>query len=260
MSITPQQHQVLRAIYEWRFVGRRIVGDKNSGNRQRFDGVPLYFLLAQFHEASFEFNAVREILEMKGLITPPGHSDYNDGSWELPDGRIITVKTRAIKNDPPDFVVFIGIRAVVYVDDEPIGDELDAQRIDLTKEGLEYIENANPRLEEKLNGDELRKLAERYVKTHGGVFPGVRPLARILGCPASSLSNAVKASTYLQARKAEANRDKKKARIGPLSRIDLDHHKQEREPDPDSRLEDLIAEQEADQRADSRQMRSRSRS
>lgn len=45
--------------------------------------------------------------------------------------------------------------------------------------------------------------AERHVKRHDNVFPGVKALARIVGCAPSTMLKAIENSTYLTARKAE---------------------------------------------------------
>ncbi len=56
--------------------------------------------------------------------------------------------------------------------------------------------------DKKWTCDAVRKDAEAYVKRHG--WPGRNRLAVALGAPESTVSKAVKRSSYLQARKAEA--------------------------------------------------------
>jgi hypothetical protein len=105
--------------------------------------------------------------------------------------------------------------------------------------------------------------AEKQVKEAcAGVFPGFRELARELGCEKrlSSLNNAIKSSTYLSARKAEYDKEREaKPREQQLSDLHLDQAVQSREPEPPDTLEQLIKEQEADQRNDTRMAKPQAR-
>jgi len=100
---------------------------------------------------------------------------------------------------------------------------------------------------------ELRDRAEHHVREIcGNVFPGVRKLARALGCEnrLASLQNAIKSSTYLKARIAERDDNRKKnERVGPLTEVHLDQVAQSTEPNPSETetLDDLIADQAADE-------------
>jgi hypothetical protein len=51
---------------------------------------------------------------------------------------------------------------------------------------------------------DARKLAEDHVRAHGGVFPSVKLLAEIVGCSRRTIDKAILKSSYLKARKAEA--------------------------------------------------------
>lgn len=106
----------------------------------------------------------------------------------------------------------------------------------------------------------LRQRAEEYVKRRSNVFPGVRPLARSLKCPESSLHKAIKGSSYLKARQKEHEHQKGgKLEYSPLTEVHTDSITQRTEPDPAQSLEELVAEQEADRRNDERRRRERLR-
>jgi hypothetical protein len=112
--------------------------------------------------------------------------------------------------------------------------------------------------QERESRESLRSRAEEHVKqVCGGIFPGVRPLARALGCEKrlSSLNNAIRSSKYLRARQAEYDADRKATcREKRLTETHLDSVRQSTEPDP---LEALIEEQAADRRDDERLARIR---
>lgn len=88
----------------------------------------------------------------------------------------------------------------------------------------------------------------------------------------SSLSNAIKESAYLKARKAEYDSEhRRKARQEPMTDVILDRTSQQVEPDPlaaaaqaeaarrDAEQERLIAEQQNEMDADERQAKARRR-
>lgn len=254
-KLPDHQYQVLRAIYDWRVTGRRAVEGKKRGQIEVFDGVPIYFIQAQFEGSEIDVKTTHRLLEIKKLVQPPGHSAHYDGAWELPDGRVVAARTRAFENDPHSFVIICALRTDLYLDGCLIKRSLDHRRTDLTDAGLELIENAPHHIQKGQSRIELRKRAECYVKSQGDIFPGVRALAKILTCPESSLSNAIKDSTYLRARKAEHQKRIRTASTQTLSEYDFDQLKQSTEPDPSDALDDLVAEQQADLRKDSRRSR-----
>ncbi|MFG0243083.1 MAG: hypothetical protein ACF8R9_09890 [Phycisphaerales bacterium JB054] len=51
---------------------------------------------------------------------------------------------------------------------------------------------------------EAMAAAEAHVKKHGGFFPGRNELARLVGCSPSTMTKAIKRSTYLRARAEES--------------------------------------------------------
>lgn len=113
---------------------------------------------------------------------------------------------------------------------------------------------------------ELRSRAEEHVKASG--FPGTNELARQLGCASSSLSNAIEESVFLKARRAEYEASKaRKPREQSLTDVNLGQAQQQREASPvedamlkeeqQAELAKLVAEQQADQRADCRKRRSK---
>ncbi len=109
--------------------------------------------------------------------------------------------------------------------------------------------------------EELRKRAEQVVRRHG--YHGLRPLARSLKCSPSSVSNAIKDSTFLKARKAEHEAERTgKPRETALTGVTVDDTAQQTEVDPQRQavLNELIAEQESDVRADQRRACQRARS
>ncbi|MBI1824860.1 MAG: hypothetical protein HY287_17085 [Planctomycetes bacterium] len=118
------------------------------------------------------------------------------------------------------------------------------------RESAEPNQNGKPRIgRESRHG--LAQRAEEYVRLHG--YPGVNELARKLECQGSSLLNAIKVSTFLTARKAEHEDGQKPRRLASLNRVLLDNTSQTTEPDPSAlALEALIAEQAAEQKADTR--------
>lgn len=98
----------------------------------------------------------------------------------------------------------------------------------------------------------LKQRAEEWVKAHGGFFGGLTRLAEDLNCAKSSLSKAIKMSTYLKAREAEHKERRKVGRTQSLDDVTLDNKPQEREENPQSVLNDLIEEQRADDATDNR--------
>ncbi len=54
--------------------------------------------------------------------------------------------------------------------------------------------------------EEAMAAAESHVKRHGGFFPGRNELARLVGCSPSTMTKAIKRSTYLRARAEESKR------------------------------------------------------
>ena len=98
--------------------------------------------------------------------------------------------------------------------------------------------------------ESLRKRAEQHVRGRRR-FPGFAVLRDALGCPKSSLHDAFKSSTYLKARKAEyeAKRSGMPKTVS-MTDIVLDSTKQTTEPDHVETVDELIADQEADARAD----------
>ncbi len=99
----------------------------------------------------------------------------------------------------------------------------------------------------------LVKKAEQWVKKHNGKFPGVNSLAKILDAAQSSLSKAIKDSSYLKARKAEHEAERKgKPRETQMTDMVLDGSVQatERDPQNQAALNELVAEQQMDIDAD----------
>ena len=115
--------------------------------------------------------------------------------------------------------------------------------------------------------DEVIQLAEAHVRKHDGAFPGRNKLAEFIGCAPSSVTKAVKRSTYLKARKAEHEASKKSGRevhvSGSMDQFAGGTAPEPPEPDePDdgeAELQQLIAEQRADQMREERQRRAAKR-
>lgn len=102
----------------------------------------------------------------------------------------------------------------------------------------------------------LKVRAERYVRAHG--YPGLNALARVLGhSSSSSLSNAIKESTFLKARKAEHKAERcGRVRETPMTDAIMEGTEQQTEVDPrQAVLADLIDEQQSEMRADARRPR-----
>lgn len=101
------------------------------------------------------------------------------------------------------------------------------------------------------------KRAEKHVKAHDGAFPSVKRLAEIVGCSRPTMRKAINNSTYLSAREAEKSQS---ARSEPLTDIAIEQGSEqawredapERE-DQDAELDELIAQQKADQARNDRQ-------
>jgi hypothetical protein len=99
---------------------------------------------------------------------------------------------------------------------------------------------------------EAQQKADTWVRRHG--YPGLLKLGRAMGgCPAATLSKAIKKSKFLSAQKAEHERGSRGHEV-QLSQEDLDGRPQTKEPDP---LQSLIREQEADARRDCQRARPR---
>ena len=60
------------------------------------------------------------------------------------------------------------------------------------------------------------KLAEKHVRAHGGAFPSVKRLAEIVGCSRPTMDKAIDKSSFLRAKKAEAQ-NRKSVRTVALS-------------------------------------------
>jgi len=114
---------------------------------------------------------------------------------------------------------------------------------------LKAIDDAGPRQATKPKWKNIRDRCEKHVRKHG--WPGINALARQMQCSPSTVRKAVQKSTYLAAREAEARATAggRAAREVPVTDAVADSAKQTREQDP---LEQLIAEQQADERRDVR--------
>ncbi|MCC6581441.1 MAG: hypothetical protein IT440_13470 [Phycisphaeraceae bacterium] len=92
--------------------------------------------------------------------------------------------------------------------------------------------------------------AEAHVKQYG--WTSENKLAKALGCSRATIHKAVVASSYLKARKAEA--EKVRAAGRPVRQVAMtDHHLATRPADEQAKLDALIAEQEADNDREDRQ-------
>lgn len=101
----------------------------------------------------------------------------------------------------------------------------------------------------RMSWQDAMERAEQHVKAHGGAIPSKKCLSDIIGCSRSTISKAIERSPYLLARYAERCARSGVAREVPLSDVILETHATSDE----ERLQDLIAEQEADTRRDERQ-------
>lgn len=104
---------------------------------------------------------------------------------------------------------------------------------------------------------QLAARAEQEVSVNG--YPGLNELARRLNVPPSSLSNSIKESSFLEARKAEhEDKQSPKNREVPLTQGHLETLEQQTEPNPKhAALTKLIAEQDDDNRRADRQAKAR---
>jgi hypothetical protein len=132
------------------------------------------------------------------------------------------------------------------------------RRMELPRDKNEATEDVVPVPPEldKEPRETLRMRAERHVRdVCDGKFPGVRPLARALGCETrlASLNNAIRSSKTLSARKAEHDARRKASPTEQrLTDVHCDSIPQSTEPDP---LRALIEEQQSDDQDDERMAR-----
>lgn len=102
---------------------------------------------------------------------------------------------------------------------------------------------------EQMTWQAAKVKAEAHCARNG--FPGVRSLAKIVGCSPATMSKAIQNSTALKARQAEVNQARKRIKINRLNDIKMDGLEQRSEADPrDAAIGRLVAEQQADMRND----------
>ena len=96
--------------------------------------------------------------------------------------------------------------------------------------------------------EKARDRAEKHVNAHNGVFSNVKRIAEAVGCSRPTLEKAIKKSSYLKARQAEA-KAKRSSRTVPLSDGAIDDESERRH----NELNSLVAEQQKDKRREEQQ-------
>jgi hypothetical protein len=92
--------------------------------------------------------------------------------------------------------------------------------------------------------------AEGHVKAHNGAFPSVKRIAEAVGCSRPTMDKAIANSSYLKARKAEAEAARTPRREVSMPDAMADATAQQREREP---LDELIDQQASDMARDERQ-------
>ncbi|MEK6677030.1 MAG: hypothetical protein AABZ47_15430 [Planctomycetota bacterium] len=201
------------------------------------------------------------------IYSPQGDGDETETSGSKTDVRFLDVNP--IAND-----VSQGVESHIEgtrTDDDGVGNsqeiEVECTPVDggeiATTPGMSSPQRAivrNKSHKVPTPRNELRAKAEKYVRENG--YPGFNKLTRILKCAPASLSNAIKDSNFLKARKAVFEAAKESGgRPVALTDVLLDQTPQQTEASPGESLDtidDLVADQKADRRADARQTRQRS--
>ncbi len=99
-----------------------------------------------------------------------------------------------------------------------------------------------------MSWQDAKKRAEEHVKAHDGSFPSVKRLAEIVGCSRPTMDKAISNSTYLKARKAEAQ-NSRPGRHVPLSDAVIEEASERKH----NELKKLVDQQNAEKLRDERQ-------
>lgn len=109
------------------------------------------------------------------------------------------------------------------------------------------VKKAPRKIGDGIRWQDAKEKAETFVKQNG--FPGVRALAKFVGCAPATMTKAIKRSKCLTARKAQCKADKKgHPRTIPMTNMVMDRTPQTVEPDlrDDAVVENLIAQSNDD--------------
>jgi len=93
-ELPKDQARVLRALYEWCFVGRG-----EGASRSRLERVPDYVLAAELDDSGVDARACLDVLVTRGLARRLGRGD-SGGTWTLPGGRVLRVSLRQTGEGP----------------------------------------------------------------------------------------------------------------------------------------------------------------
>ena len=153
------QRMVLSSLYGWRFQGRkRAAPVEKAGTVEPLEDVPVFLLQAELHGTGIDVAATIDLLSAKRLLRKRKRWAQPEGSWILPDGRVLTVE---VGPRPPDRGPLVLVssrgRVTVGLDGQVIfqGGTED-QCLDLTREGIELVE-ASPEPETQRRSGRKRR-------------------------------------------------------------------------------------------------------